>query len=130
MGDQDMQRREQDFEMEREAFVQRIRAVEDSEARMSELEAKEERLNTEYETLSELKTLVDQEKNQSSQKAADVLTVENDINLRQEAFRLEEMNLDGERKALSQKSKKMKKLESELKAKLSNVAVSEKKLKE
>jgi len=127
---QDLQRREQDFEMEREAFVERIRAVEISEARMSELEAKEERLKNEYEALSELKELVDQEKSLSSQKAKELLEAESELSLRKEACTVEEVNLEEKEKVFSQKSKKMKKLENELRAKLSNVAISEKKLKE
>jgi len=130
-------RRDQEFDLEREHFMERVRAVQESERRLVNLEKKEEDLKNEYEALSQLKNLVEEEKQDSSEKANELAQLENELRLQRETLEKfsdecsqEKAEVEEERICLEDRTKKLQRLEHELKSKLSNVAVSEKKLKD
>ena len=128
---------EKDFDSERDRFMERVRAIEEAETRVANLDERERRISNEYEALTQLTNLLEQDKKESEQRTKEISQLESDLQLRRDSLVTQETDiskekvlLEEERRNFDSKSKRLKKLEGELRGKLSNVALSEKKLKD
>lgn len=121
--DRDISRREQELETEREAFLDRLRSVQESEIKLASIEDREHRL-------AKQKQLLEEEMNHHSDDVNRYAALKKDLCIKQESIARDMSMIESEKKLLQQKTEKVNILEDQLNAKMSNVAVSEKKLKE
>mmetsp|Transcript_11625 Transcript_11625/g.21738 ORF Transcript_11625/g.21738 Transcript_11625/m.21738 type:complete len:1396 (-) Transcript_11625:110-4297(-) len=126
----DISRREQELEAERDAFVERMRSVEENEIKLSSIEEREQKLKSESESLSNERQLLEKQKKEHTDEVNRYVALKQDLLLKQESISRDWSMIENEKEMYQQKMDQLSNLEDELNAKMSNVAISEKKLKE